>query len=220
MTNKIKFPCCVIIKALSFEEVKDIERVFLENNANKYVSVPVWYSGGYIHYGVDQLGDTMFYNKVSSYSEEGDRQSVKIYSYEEVMSFSKHKDNEWIKWNGGRCPLPDGTVVNLKIRNEDVFNNQRCEEWRWDKDGDCDDIVAYKVIEAPSTKPQQALNDSPCDDTHANESVSEENTEGFSNITVKHIQTVQISVKGYGVIEVTMNEAKHLLDELCTIFYS
>lgn len=219
MTNKkIEFPCCVGIEALSFEEVKEMERVFLENGMTEYESVTEDYVNCYSYYGIDQHKDTVFYDDSTSFAPVfKEPRSVKFYSYEDIMSFDKSEDDEWIEWNGGECPLPNGTVVNLKLRSGGVLNNQKCEEWGWGAGGCYDCLVAYKVVETPSAKPQQALNDSPCDDTRVNESVSEESTEGFSNITVKHVQTVQISVKGYGVIEITMNEAKHLLDELYNI---
>ena len=42
--------------------------------------------------------------------------------------------NKWIEWKGGECPVPEGTVVNIKLRDvpdkENTFNF-KAEKLRW-----------------------------------------------------------------------------------------
>lgn len=51
--------------------------------------------------------------------------------------------NEWITWNGGKCPVPPGTLVDIKFRKTGELYRQSASKWTWDKTGRYDDIVAY-----------------------------------------------------------------------------
>lgn len=55
----------------------------------------------------------------------------------------------WIPWGGGECPLPD-TVKRWEYRNRDGFESidpAPPKSYRWIHTGDCDDIIAYRVLE-------------------------------------------------------------------------
>lgn len=65
--------------------------------------------------------------------------------------------SEWIKWNGGECPVANGTLVDVEHRDGDIIYNQPAgiggrppegyaEDWSIDKDDPEDgDIVAYRL---------------------------------------------------------------------------
>ena len=60
---------------------------------------------------------------------------------------------EWIKWQGGNCPLPPGTLIQVQMRYETAFGKDESQpprrahafNWRWDAD-EILDIVAYRVM--------------------------------------------------------------------------
>jgi hypothetical protein len=67
--------------------------------------------------------------------------------------------NNWIMWNGGECPVPVGTLVNVKHRDGDIYYNQSAgvnlnipdgyaHDWSITPDYPYNsDIVAYQVVE-------------------------------------------------------------------------
>jgi hypothetical protein len=52
----------------------------------------------------------------------------------------------WIKWDGGKQPVSDGTEVEVKFRNRDS-GSAPSSIFRWDHLGVDYDIVAYRVVE-------------------------------------------------------------------------
>ena len=58
----------------------------------------------------------------------------------------------WIEWNGGECPVPAGTIVDVKYRDGDEETNHagswiKC----WVNDGMLQDIIAYRIhTDAPN----------------------------------------------------------------------
>ena len=71
-----------------------------------------------------------------------------IVSYRVIKEESKGEG--WIPWNGGRCPVPGDTLVEVKLREEvsEEWMKDRaiCFEWRYDDEFPESDIVAYRVI--------------------------------------------------------------------------
>lgn len=64
--------------------------------------------------------------------------------------------SEWIEWSGGECPVPPGTVVEVRFRNgnSDPDSNAEWWDWRWrGREGEYD-IVAYRVI-SEKPKPEE-----------------------------------------------------------------
>ncbi len=60
---------------------------------------------------------------------------------------------EWIKWEGGTCPVPDGTVVDLQYRNGRMMYAIPARQAHgagagaayWHHDGCNQDIIAYRL---------------------------------------------------------------------------
>ena len=64
----------------------------------------------------------------------------------------------WIPWNGGRCPVPGDTLVEVKLREEvsEEWMKDRaiCFEWRHEEGFPESDIVAYRVIKWDKDDPE------------------------------------------------------------------
>lgn len=59
----------------------------------------------------------------------------------------------WIIWKGGPCPVP--SFVDVFIRMRDSFEDtgpERANTLYWNHQGNCGDIVAYKVVEKSLAK--------------------------------------------------------------------
>lgn len=54
--------------------------------------------------------------------------------------------NEWIKWEGGECPIDADTVVDVEIDGIVCEYNNHADEWNWGK-YECGNITAYRVVE-------------------------------------------------------------------------
>lgn len=62
--------------------------------------------------------------------------------------------SEWIKWNGGECPVHPETIVRVQFRNETrdyadrPWSDEKASEWRWShRKGSLTNIIAYRIIE-------------------------------------------------------------------------
>lgn len=66
-------------------------------------------------------------------------------------------ESEWIEWGGGECPVPEGTPVMIRLRNEREYGpfpalkvtaasgvDASSEFWR--NDGYTADIIAYRIV--------------------------------------------------------------------------
>lgn len=59
---------------------------------------------------------------------------------------------EWIKWNGGECPVHPDTVFRVQLRCQgleyaDTYDYVRSTDLRWTHTGEGGDIIAYKIIQ-------------------------------------------------------------------------
>lgn len=75
------------------------------------------------------------------------RKTVPMLSFEKNITITS--EPAWIPWDGGECPLPD-TVKRWEYRNRDGFESidpAPPKLYRWIHTGDCDDIVAYRLLE-------------------------------------------------------------------------
>ena len=52
----------------------------------------------------------------------------------------------WIKWNGGECPVPLDTIVEVKFRDGDSQSGHPAYAYYWHHDGDGADILTYCII--------------------------------------------------------------------------
>ena len=53
---------------------------------------------------------------------------------------------DWIKWNGGECPVPPDTRVEAKLRCGLLERDVRADDYLWYHDDGFDDIVEYRII--------------------------------------------------------------------------
>ncbi len=58
------------------------------------------------------------------------------------------KNDGWINWGGGECPVEGGVLVEVKYRNEKNYHIKgvnRAWEWSWEHHGTDGDIIAYRL---------------------------------------------------------------------------
>lgn len=69
--------------------------------------------------------------------------------YESALEAS----DDWIEWNGGKCPVDSDAIVEVKYRKPSPlnFNNDRAGDFSWAHDGIDGDIIAYRL-----QQPQEA----------------------------------------------------------------
>ena len=65
------------------------------------------------------------------------------------------KDEGWVPWNGGRCPVPGETLVEVRSRDGDTETAPAC-GWEWELASEFpkSDIVAYRVIKWDKDDPE------------------------------------------------------------------
>lgn len=55
----------------------------------------------------------------------------------------------WIEWNGGECPVPKGTLIDVRHRDGEEFLGVSalmdipCQDWEYELS--CGDIIAYRL---------------------------------------------------------------------------
>ena len=52
----------------------------------------------------------------------------------------------WIKWNGGECPVPPETIVEVKLRCGVIKQAASAQYYRWCHGGNGVDIVEYRIV--------------------------------------------------------------------------
>ena len=52
----------------------------------------------------------------------------------------------WIKWDGGECPVPPGTLVEVNFRDGSYESEYTADDHRWINVGGDDDIISYRTI--------------------------------------------------------------------------
>ena len=83
--------------------------------------------------------------------------SEAIAKAEAILAAPQPADDGWIPWAGGKCPVPNGTVVDVKYRDEYVGRGLPANESvdaaeddagpaYWRADGMSNDIIAYRVV--------------------------------------------------------------------------
>ena len=64
----------------------------------------------------------------------------------------------WIKWDGGECPVPPKTLVEVKLRSGTVMGPGRAFGYRWNHLGNRTDIIAYRTVtEQPDLEAAEKL---------------------------------------------------------------
>lgn len=66
---------------------------------------------------------------------------------------------DWIEWNGGECPVDGLTSVDYRMRTDraDEANRDVASMLRWDHQRTGGDIIAYRLVDAPSASMGSAL---------------------------------------------------------------
>ena len=52
----------------------------------------------------------------------------------------------WIKWNGGECPVPPDTLVEVKFRRGDSTSEHPASDYCWRHYGEDHDTVEYRTV--------------------------------------------------------------------------
>ena len=52
----------------------------------------------------------------------------------------------WIKWGGGKCPVPPETMVKVKFRRGDSTSEHPASDYCWRHYGDDHDTVEYRTV--------------------------------------------------------------------------
>ena len=64
----------------------------------------------------------------------------------------------WIKWGGGKCPVPPDTLVEVMLRNGDVMNQRLAYKYQWNHLDAVSDIVKYHIAtEQPDLEAAEKL---------------------------------------------------------------
>lgn len=89
-------------------------------------------------------------NQVATPFDDVDRSTVAILLAvaDEVIALRDGPKNDgWIDWAGGECPVPHDAPVTYRMRSGLTITNSRRAGWReWYHVGGPSDIVAYKVV--------------------------------------------------------------------------
>ena len=251
--TKVEFPCCV-----PTSEIKDAKTLlalvalFEANGATVYDGVSC--GGGHEFDRVDSwdyfgvslracgntFGNTFrtdFYDDLEDYDQSDNPSKIPVRSVAELVGLVANdvidKDEGWVEWNGGKCPVTKGTVIDVKFRGgettigisanmyywEDGYydlhrdDNDRMAT-HWDIDGSEGDIVAYR-LHTPSVASQEAiterLEDSPSVGIDYSVMGSTASTEPLITITQEVKYTVVI--KG-NTFTFTQDELDALTEEM------
>lgn len=52
----------------------------------------------------------------------------------------------WIEWNGGECPVPEGTRTEVRFKGQDNAVDNYPEDWNWEKLDSDGCIIAYRIV--------------------------------------------------------------------------
>lgn len=111
-----------------------------------------------------------YHKKVGELPEASDHEKA-IITREQYEAALSAKNNGWIEWGGGACPVEEGTLVDVKYRDGDDFPDalgvpalSDCGTGSafWELDGYNNDIIAYRLHqpqEATESDGEADLND-------------------------------------------------------------
>lgn len=86
--------------------------------------------------------------KIKRYDVVADDWFTAIITREQYESALAAKNDGWIEWGGGECPVPDGALVEVQYRNRTAFHVAKTSDatlLRWSQDGSDCDIIAYRM---------------------------------------------------------------------------
>ncbi|MGK1930552.1 hypothetical protein ACR91X_24785 [Klebsiella pneumoniae] len=100
------------------------------------------------------------------------------YSYTNVVTRDQYeaalaaKNEGWIEWSGGNCPVEKGTLIDVKHRDGEIYQNKPAmgdNNTRWSHTGSRGDIIAYRLH-----KPQEAEQVKADDEADLNECIGQD----------------------------------------------
>lgn len=60
-----------------------------------------------------------------------------------------YNDGKWHGWNGGECPVHLKSLVEVRFLADETIPQARIgDDWIWSHDGNCGDIIAFRVVKA------------------------------------------------------------------------
>ncbi len=54
--------------------------------------------------------------------------------------------DDWIKWDGGECPVDGGSAVQIKMRDGETLSSPEAGYLSWGHEGMYHDIIAYRAV--------------------------------------------------------------------------
>lgn len=81
------------------------------------------------------------------------------------------KNEGWIEWSGGRCPVDDVTEVDIKFRTGGIAYGVEAGKYYWPRTGQEYDIIAYRLHQ-----PQEEERVNPDDEADLNECIGQDAT--------------------------------------------
>lgn len=109
--------------------------------------------------------------KIKKYDVIADDWDTSIITREQYEAALAAKDDGWIEWGGGDCPVSGDTVVEVKYRNPlpgHINNRQAC-YFPWSHEDDDGDIIAYRMHH-----PQKAEQAKADDEADLNECIGQD----------------------------------------------
>ena len=129
--------------------------------------------------------------------------------------------SEWIEWKGGECPLPKGTICDVRLRRGDVLvgvkaniatgGSPSAHQAYWDKDNLGSDIIAYRYkLQKETLTPEQEV------DAHKEQGLmtlesTDEEEEAWQAMEEKQRHTSDGSTASYYELPPGCTELQHLI---------
>lgn len=66
-------------------------------------------------------------------------------SIEDWVGYCRPRMNRWHSWQGGDCPVPEGFIGDILLRNGVQSKNKKLCCWKWVHSGNYSDIIAFRV---------------------------------------------------------------------------
>jgi len=100
-------------------------------------------SQGLPHTNTGPLGDA--YALGAWHGWQASRQAIEV--VEEKALATTPAANDWIDWAGGDCPVADGPIYEIMLRDRSQADTRTPEDWRWSAGGGSgsSDIIKYRI---------------------------------------------------------------------------
>nr|DAN88342.1 MAG TPA: hypothetical protein [Caudoviricetes sp.] len=115
--------------------------------------------------------------KIKKYDVVADDWDTAIITREQYEAALAAKNDGWIEWGGGECPVKEGTLIDVRYRDSDDYpdalgvqalSGNGAGSAYWEHDGYSNDIIAYRLHQ-----PQEAAQPKADDETDLNECIGQ-----------------------------------------------